>query len=61
MVIDIIIFNMEGIKRGSYNSAGWDLQEAFNEKVDLKDEVRKKGGRRTSVRERERERALPEK
>lgn len=41
---------MEGIKRGSCNCASWDLQ-AFNEKVGLKDEVRKKGGRRTLVRE----------
>lgn len=35
---------MEGIRRDSQNYVGWDLQEAFKEEVDLKDEVRKKGG-----------------
>lgn len=45
---------MEGIRRDSYNSVGWDLQEAFKEsfEVDLKNEVRKKGGGSTSARER---------
>lgn len=50
IAIGIPIFNMEGIRRDSYNSADWDLQEAFKEKMDLKDEVRKKGGGSTSVR-----------
>ena len=43
---------MEGIRRDSHNYVGWDLQEAFKEEVDLKDEVRKKGGGSILARER---------
>lgn len=52
MILGIIIFNMKGIRRDSHNYAGWDLQEAFQEVVDLKDEVRKKGGGSILARER---------